>query len=725
MKKIRSVRLLGLAFLLLLGDGGIWSAWPQTTAPILTVETGMHTAPIMSMAVDAANRYLVTVSNDKTARVWDISSEGNPVPSGVLRPPIDAGKEGMLQAVAITPDGNTIACGGYTALEGEGTGSIYLFDRGTGALLRRLSGLPGNVIQLAYSPDGRLLAATMERTGVRLYSVPDYALLAQDFGYSGTYHWVDFDSTGSKLATACPTDGHVRLYDLSGVRTRETGTIELVPSSMIKLPAIQRPASVAFSPNGARLAVGSWRTRNVEVLEVRGNELHHSFSPDTSGIDPKAPMHTVSWSFDGKVLYAGGLFRAKEASQIRKWEDEGRGRYTDLAAAEWRIGGILPLRTGGMVYSAHDPAIGVYDDKGTRKAFQGAQIADYRGNPKGLLLSSDGLTVQFEYQAKGKSAAVFSVEERTLTDISFSLLGSLKAAITLKPPVLDGLNVTDWRFSLSPKLNGKPLGLGASQRSLSLAIMPDRSGFALGVNLGLRFFDRNGAEIWKTPLSSNPEALNTNGKVLVAALQDGTIRWFRISDGKELLVLFPHKDRKRWVMWTPSGYYHASPGGEDLIGWHLNQGKDREADFFPASRFRSTYLRPDVIDRILVRADETEAVRLANLESGRKEVEPAVSIRTKLPPVLSVLSPPDGSEVSSETVTVRFSARSQDPITGTKVLLDGRPVSPSSEIKLSAEGGEFTVTVPQRRLRDIPDCGEPPRHQRAGHGSPSLAGSCT
>ena len=208
MKKIRSVRLLGLALLLLLGDGGIWSAWPQTAAPILTVETGMHTAPITSMAVDPANRYLVTVSNDKTARVWDISSEGNIIPSGVLRPPIDAGKEGMLQAVAITPDGNTIACGGYTALEGEGTGSIYLFDHGTGALLQRLSGLPGNVIQLAYSPDGRLLAATMERTGVRLYSVPDYALLAQDFGYSGTYHWVDFDSTGSKLATACPADGH-------------------------------------------------------------------------------------------------------------------------------------------------------------------------------------------------------------------------------------------------------------------------------------------------------------------------------------------------------------------------------------------------------------------------------------------------------------------------------------------------------------------------------------
>jgi hypothetical protein len=225
--------------------------------------------------------------------------------------------------------------------------------------------------------------------------------------------------------------------------------------------------------------------------------------------------------------------------------------------------------------------------------------------------------------------------------------------------------------------------------------MPDRSGFTLGVSLGVRFFNRTGVEIWKTPLSSNPVALNTNGKLLVAALQDGTVRWYRVSDGKELLTLFPHKDRKRWVMWTPSGYYHASPGGEDLIGWHLNHGKDREADFFPASRFRSVYSRPDVIDKILATADEAEAIRLANLESGRKEVE-SVSVRQKLPPVVSVLSPPDGSEISSDTVIVRFSARSQDPITGTKVLLDGRPISPPNGIKLSGDGGEFMVMIPQR-----------------------------
>jgi len=89
-----------------------------------------------------------------------------------------------------------------------------------------------------------------------------------------------------------------------------------------------------------------------------------------------------------------------------------------------------------------------------------------------------------------------------------------------------------------------------------------------------------------------------------------------VSDGKEFLAFFPHPDRKRWVLWTPSGYYDASPGGEDFIGWHVNNGKDQAADFFPNSRFRSTYYRPDVIDRALETMDEAEALRLANEQPG-------------------------------------------------------------------------------------------------------------
>ena len=53
-----------------------------------------------------------------------------------------------------------------------------------------------------------------------------------------------------------------------------------------------------------------------------------------------------------------------------------------------------------------------------------------------------------------------------------------------------------------------------------------------------------------------------------------------------MLAFFVDVEKKRWILWTPNGYYDAAPGAEDLIGWHVNRGPDKAADFFPLSRFR-------------------------------------------------------------------------------------------------------------------------------------------
>jgi hypothetical protein len=167
----------------------------------------------------------------------------------------------------------------------------------------------------------------------------------------------------------------------------------------------------------------------------------------------------------------------------------------------------------------------------------------------------------------------------------------------------------------------------------------------------------------------------------VAALGDGTIRWYRISDGKELLAFFPHADKKRWVLWTPSGYYDASPGAEEFIGWHMNNGSDEAADFFPISRFRRDYYRPDVVAKILEKLDEAEAIREANAESGKRREE--VSVAKILPPIVNILSPKDGSEVSDKEIEVKFEVRSPsgEPATKVRVLVDGRPIGRGLTIK--------------------------------------------
>lgn len=71
--------------------------------------------------------------------------------------------------------------------------------------------------------------------------------------------------------------------------------------------------------------------------------------------------------------------------------------------------------------------------------------------------------------------------------------------------------------------------------------------------------------------------ISQDGRLVVASYLDGSIRWYRRSDGQELLAFWPHADRKRWVLWSPTGFYDAAPGSEEFLGWHINRfGEVRE-----------------------------------------------------------------------------------------------------------------------------------------------------
>ena len=167
--------------------------------------------------------------------------------------------------------------------------------------------------------------------------------------------------------------------------------------------------------------------------------------------------------------------------------------------------------------------------------------------------------------------------------------------------------------------------------------------------------------------------VTAGGEIAVAAYGDGTVRWHRMQDGAELLALFIHVPDKRWVAWTPKGYYAASPGGEDLIGWHVNRGLDDAPDFFPASRFRERFYRPDIVQAVLQTRDEEAAVRQA--ERGR----PAQA-RGPEPPAGAAAGgrnpePRDGAAVAASPVKVRYRVRSPSglPVERIEVLVDGRP----------------------------------------------------
>jgi WD40 repeat protein len=647
-----------------------------SSQPMLRIETGMHATVIRRIGVDAANRYLVTASEDKTARVWELAT-GRLL--RVLRPPIGEGNEGKLHAVAISPDGRIVAVGGWTSPDGLNT-DIYFFDRESGRLVRRITGMPNVTFHLVFSRDGRWLAATLfGKNGIRVYETTRYTQVGEDRDYGSDSYGADFDATG-RLVTSC-FDGYIRIYDRTS-----NGALRLAAKR--KQEGSEHPYGVSFTPDGSAIAVGFEDTIKVAVLSSR--DLSLRFAPNISGAT-NGNLICVAWSADGRTLSAGGTSVNSQGIRIiRQWAEGGLGPYRDIVAAQNTILHILPLRDGGIVYGTSDPAFGYVDARGQRSLFTGPAIADHRDNLQAFMLSSDGMVVQFGYETFGRSPARFSISDRRLED-------TISNTTALTPPTTAGLAITDWQNSYAPKLNGQTLKLQQYEISRSLAIAPDQSRFLLGAEFWLRLFDRQGKELWVIAIPSSAWSVNISGdgRFAVAAFGDGTIRWYQMTDGKLLLSFFPHNDRKRWVVWTPSGYYDTSPGAEELIGWHVNNGREATADFFPVAQFRNVYYRPDVIARVLQTGDEWRALELANEEAGRKRQQ--ADIAAQLPPVVEIISPSDGSEVPNKEVTVRFRIRtpSGEPVTNVKALVDGRPIGARAlSVVTSSEGvREMPVTL--------------------------------
>ena len=174
----------------------------------------MHTTLIRRVVVDAARNRLITASDDKTIRVWQMP-EARLVK--VLRVPIDSGHEGQLFGLAVSPDGQTVAAGGWTGWDWEGQGSIYLFDVASGDLVKRFGGLNETIGALAWSPDGQYLAVGLQgRGGFRVLQADTGSVVATDPQYGDKLQDIAFSPQGRIVTVAL--DGMVRLYDRTTFR---------------------------------------------------------------------------------------------------------------------------------------------------------------------------------------------------------------------------------------------------------------------------------------------------------------------------------------------------------------------------------------------------------------------------------------------------------------------------------------------------------------------------
>src|SRR3569623_2094291 len=519
-----------------------------------------------------------------------------------------------------------------------------------------------------------------------------------------------------------------RLYTVSDDKTIRVWQLpELTPLATYRIPSGAgydgQLYTAALSPDGQTLAVAGWtgwqwdNKGTIYLLDAASGELKGRVGGFDEVVGP------LAYSADGRYLALGLL--GKQGLHVLQTSD-----YSEIA---WDIDyqdktiGLAFTPQGRIITTALDGYVSLYDSEfhligrvksglagappfrarlsaqgsknvvgildpasGRRRAYVGPETADFRDGQADFRVSRDGTVVQFSYGRNTGRPGRYAVLEQKLRagDDDRTL-----AAPLLRAP---GLTITNWKNIEQPALNGKALALDDYETARSYAIAPDQQHVLLGTEWALRLSDQRGAQRWRVKLPATAWAVNVSGdgRYALAALGDGTIRWYRLTDGTEVMALFPHRNRSEWIAWIPRGYYMSSPYGDNYIGWHLNRGKEQSPDFYRAVQFERVLYRPDLVLAVFQGNGEKNTTRpLASFDVSQ--------LASIAPPRIRI----EAAQVEEQrrgypVLNLNFKVeRNRLPMNAFAIYVNNVPVTPRNQRRLGA--GE-TGTFSRKLAVDLP-----------------------
>jgi WD40 repeat protein/DNA-binding SARP family transcriptional activator len=260
-------RVLALAFsadghvLATTSDDGSIAVWDVLSATARETFAG-HAAAALGPVFDPSGATLFSGSTDGSLIAWDVSGErrlGQPfrfAPVAVVGPGPPAPEQSATATVAVSPDSALFATT-------PAPGRVTLWRAATPAVVGELQGPSGRIVSLAWSPDGRFLAATGSAPETVVWNVATrkIAKLLGPAGAMGSQA-VAF-SPDSRLVATAGIDGMLRVY---GLQTRRLVGQEQVRGSLQDLE---------FSPSGDTIATAGL-SGDIAIWNVRNRRLRRT-----------------------------------------------------------------------------------------------------------------------------------------------------------------------------------------------------------------------------------------------------------------------------------------------------------------------------------------------------------------------------------------------------------------------------------------------------------------
>jgi WD40 repeat protein len=270
------------------GEDRVVRVWdPIDGRELLTIKG--HAAEIAAVAFSPDGKWLATGSNDRSVTISDAASgkEKHSLLSNA----------GHVLDIAFSPDGKRIA---VVQLESRNV-HVWDVDRGEVALL--LDGPPDWIESVAYSPDGKWLAAGGKDGTVQLWEAATGRESRTLKGHRGVVRGLAFSPDGKWLAS-CSADQTVRVWDVDSGQEKFNHKV----GGML--------FDVAFSPDGKQVAAASSKATVHEWDVSSGKETLSLAAKTGAPFQNKSSnfVYAVAYRPDGKQLAA-----ASSDGFVRVW----------------------------------------------------------------------------------------------------------------------------------------------------------------------------------------------------------------------------------------------------------------------------------------------------------------------------------------------------------------------------------------------------------------------